>query len=480
MRHILGSRVLRHLPSGWFLGLGFWWAAWFSEQYKGSSWLSLGQHGPALTQGGFLLGSVPYALTFLLLIGFRRRLSPLHERRALLVGAAIVAGAGLALVSLGGARSIGPAASVIGASLSQMAAALLLLAWAELCGAIGARQACIGVSASIVVGTALHIAMVTLAPAASLAVIVFLACCPALSVVTLAMAWKGPRVRPLDAAVEQASFRMPAGIMFGMFAYGFAIGFMVNLTTLHANPGGGVGLAPTIWNGVTALLILAYVLAKRSFDVRFLYWPILLSLAVGFMLLPVAGYAHANDVAHAGIAFVTVFWMTTCADITYRVPAPGLAVAGWGAFANSGGLAVGGLACAVLLGMTTVNVWHLSVIALAVVLLQMLASAPLLGGATLTATLWGLIRQPTQPAQELPEGLVEGRCASAATAHGLTPREREILVLLAGGRTANEIGKTLVISEATVKTHIKRIYEKLDVHSQQQLIRTVVFSAATV
>jgi two-component system nitrate/nitrite response regulator NarL len=45
----------------------------------------------------------------------------------------------------------------------------------------------------------------------------------------------------------------------------------------------------------------------------------------------------------------------------------------------------------------------------------------------------------------------------------LTPREREILVLTAEGRSAREIGEQLFLSPTTVKTHLGNLYEKLGV-----------------
>lgn len=45
----------------------------------------------------------------------------------------------------------------------------------------------------------------------------------------------------------------------------------------------------------------------------------------------------------------------------------------------------------------------------------------------------------------------------------LSQREMEILRLVAGGSTNREIAQSLFISEATVKTHLLRIYEKLGV-----------------
>jgi len=52
----------------------------------------------------------------------------------------------------------------------------------------------------------------------------------------------------------------------------------------------------------------------------------------------------------------------------------------------------------------------------------------------------------------------------------LTPREHEILRLLADGRSAKVIASELVISRKTVETHIQRILVKLDTHSRAQAV----------
>ncbi len=52
----------------------------------------------------------------------------------------------------------------------------------------------------------------------------------------------------------------------------------------------------------------------------------------------------------------------------------------------------------------------------------------------------------------------------------LSAREREIMVCIANGLTNIEIGKQLFISEKTVRNHITKIFEKLDVSSRAQAI----------
>lgn len=59
---------------------------------------------------------------------------------------------------------------------------------------------------------------------------------------------------------------------------------------------------------------------------------------------------------------------------------------------------------------------------------------------------------------------------SGTILRALTDREREILALVARGLTNDEIGVELVISPATVKTHIARIMSKLNAHDRAQLV----------
>jgi len=50
--------------------------------------------------------------------------------------------------------------------------------------------------------------------------------------------------------------------------------------------------------------------------------------------------------------------------------------------------------------------------------------------------------------------------------HGLTPRELEVLRLIAGGSTTNEIAAELVLSSGTVERHITNIYGKIGARSR--------------
>ena len=62
----------------------------------------------------------------------------------------------------------------------------------------------------------------------------------------------------------------------------------------------------------------------------------------------------------------------------------------------------------------------------------------------------------------------ETAVAQPADPFGLTPRERQVLELLAQGATNRQIGANLYMAEKTASVHVSRILAKLDVHSRTQ------------
>jgi DNA-binding NarL/FixJ family response regulator len=64
-----------------------------------------------------------------------------------------------------------------------------------------------------------------------------------------------------------------------------------------------------------------------------------------------------------------------------------------------------------------------------------------------------------------------GSADSSAGDGELTPREAEVLRLIAAGQSNREIARTLFVSEATIKTHVNRIFAKTGSRDRSQALR---------
>jgi DNA-binding NarL/FixJ family response regulator len=77
---------------------------------------------------------------------------------------------------------------------------------------------------------------------------------------------------------------------------------------------------------------------------------------------------------------------------------------------------------------------------------------------------------------EVTRRLISEFAASAPTPHGderidaLTPREREVLMLMARGLSNADVGRELVLEPSTVKKHVANVLSKLDLSSRAQAV----------
>lgn len=78
-----------------------------------------------------------------------------------------------------------------------------------------------------------------------------------------------------------------------------------------------------------------------------------------------------------------------------------------------------------------------------------------------------------EPPSKKRSGRFRTQCETIANRYLLSRRETEVLFLLAKGYNAAYIQKKLCITQSTAKTHIYHIYQKLDIHTQQELLAMV-------
>ncbi|MDR3136138.1 MAG: helix-turn-helix transcriptional regulator [Coriobacteriales bacterium] len=70
-------------------------------------------------------------------------------------------------------------------------------------------------------------------------------------------------------------------------------------------------------------------------------------------------------------------------------------------------------------------------------------------------------------------GAVMQSCSHIAGLYGLSPREEAVMRLLVKGRSIARIQTELFISKGTVNTHLRHIYQKLNIHTKQELLDLV-------
>ena len=204
-----------------------------------------------------------------------------------------------------------------------------------------------------------------------------------------------------------------------------------------------------------------------------------LLVAAGFLAVPLEGLGlgTANALLYAGrLAFSVLSW-TALAALCARNTAGAVMALACGELANGIGVFMGfelGHLCNALL---VAHPETAAVVTSAVVLALFAYALTGLRGFSFAETIRGIepagplpLPQPTAPSHEQS---LNAACDRLSAERGLTEREREVLGILARGHNGYHIRDELTLSYNTVKTHVKRIYRKLDVHSQQELIDLV-------
>jgi DNA-binding NarL/FixJ family response regulator len=92
----------------------------------------------------------------------------------------------------------------------------------------------------------------------------------------------------------------------------------------------------------------------------------------------------------------------------------------------------------------------------------------------LVGAIHGALRGETVLSPTIAAKLVNRLRTPNDAASQLTPRELDVLRALAAGGTNAEIGRTLFISEATVKTHLLRVFTKLGVDDRTAAVTTAI------
>ena len=241
-------------------------------------------------------------------------------------------------------------------------------------------------------------------------------------------------------------------------------GFMSPITERWTNVRDLLNIAGIV-AGVVALYLSTNVL---RLDFNHLTYQVALPLmAAGFLFLPFHEPASVIGTAvhQCGYQYFYIVLWSTWPIIAEEGDMPVGLPAAWSMLAIQFGQFVGSTASAASMPLFSSDLSR-AVLSSWAVFAMLLVALFVFGDKTAT-TGWGYAK----PGDEGREGVDPAAAASRlANQAGLSPREAEVFALLAHGRTRSYIGNELSIGEETVKSHVKGIYRKMGLHSQQDAI----------
>ena len=198
-------------------------------------------------------------------------------------------------------------------------------------------------------------------------------------------------------------------------------------------------------------------------------------MAASYVLLAASGNSVivGSAVNSLGCHYMSLLMWTLC---VYLIKNSGLSanwVFTWTTGSYIFGQALGAVVCNVALIASGMQPDSLFVLSIGMVFIILLSALFMMSNNNLNAG-WGMVRPGEDNAKV--DGM-ELACRLVGGEYHLTPREGDVLVLLARGRNRNAISKQLVLSKNTVKTDVRSIYQKMGIHSQQELINYIEHEA---
>lgn len=505
-----------------YAGLSFYWA-WVFLSFNSLD--IVGGGGRVLSLVHVASSASAMVMFAVCAMGFQRIVAwPVACRSRVLAGCGAVAAVGTFLYS-SPLCSSNPALMAVGAVATGFACSPIVLAWGAAYRGLDARRAVLFTSMTFFGAAVLYAGVMLLGPMVASAGVSLLPLAAAATVIASLRSAEPARRSGVDAAhaadgreemgklVRTAlSWRVLAGLMAALFAYG---GLRVYFGDLAPDVFSDPWLmAGTIAAAAFVFFLYGTFVSRTSLNLGVLYRIALSVWALAFVLIALVGHGNASTVffmaSLSSVLFEILTWalLVEIVRTTHFSPVLVFAV---GRLAVHVGIVAGELAAFLLVGDVTVFA------VMAVFVLMVSASFTFADRDTTfefesptPAELAYLTAGEEKPAAGASgvgadaAGVVDARAANEdgasrsysesgdstvgigliplsagvaasidalAVAYQLSPREKEVFALWVTGHGSRYVQEKLVISPATVKTHVRHIYEKFDVHSRAELMR---------
>ena len=452
------------------------WCVFWSSLFYAEGTL-LGSSAPVGAATGFaaialeplwvtsLLANV-VTIAFLLLLSYAR--NPLSDVRCLPVLAAAFTALGTLAISHPSLALTGGGAWAVylaGSLLTGVGSGIVVVLWAELLASLGSQRT-VNYSVVSLLLAAVAYLVISLLPidAAQLTVallpLVSMGCFVHFkrSVPRPPRAMRNVRVR------EKPPVRMMVIAVFFGVSFGAMKGLIAPVDSEWIGVRDQLNIIAIAGGALTAFVTMSVY--KMDFD-HLTYQIALPLMAAGFLFLPLhePWNVIGTAVHQFGYQYFYIVLWALWPVLAARGRVPTGWVVGWGMLSIQLGQFVGSIAASSALVFINDDL-GLAMLSAGIVFVVLLIALFAMGSGS-ASTGWGFVK-PMEEADAASD--FEKAGTRLARRCHLSPREIEVFFLLAKGRNRAYIHEELVIGDETVKSHIKSIYRKTDVHSQQELI----------
>lgn len=448
------------------LGLGAWSFCFFGFAFA-RAWLEIITYRTTFLFSydawvGEDLFTVAMVLTFIPFALFARKLAPLHSRRympTICTFAMIVSG--IAFMAAIGFPSASLPLSVIAIIGGGIGSALSILLWAELHSCFEPLRVVLYIAGAFLLGSFIAWVLLDLDLIRLTIVLVLL---PVLSQVTLRAAFHlVPKAELPKKTWGKMHFPWRLLIVLGI--YQFVYGAKSEASIPSSEP----FLLGTIVASI-AVLAIALLLAKR-FDFTLLYRTPFVLMVCG-LVMTFLSFAGTNLAAGFFIAtgYSLMFLVLTIllCDISHTYGVSVLVLCGIQEVTLIA-IPAGHMMSRTFTGDHALVAADPTIITAVLTILVVIATVALFSEKGGLRT-WGVaFFGAGEIAEEDARAKLLVRCAEISASFGLSSRETEVLELIALGKNSAIIERELCIANGTLKSHTRRIYQKLGVHSRDEL-----------
>ncbi len=423
------------------------------------------------------LGVAIVVTLIITVIAKKASLSKIFKRPFVLV-VSFLGALGTGLGSFAAEQGMIPLAAVC-FGVAGVGLAVQVVLWGCLYSIDSLHRGGVWVAGSIAVGIVIQFLVIGFVPTARVIVISLLPLVSAalfmvFPAVTAQNSSKGGSEPPVPAnLLGKTAFGLPWRLVLGLVVYSVVFGLMQALYTAPTVEAATFASNLRLASRLAVAWIIFMGMVFFAWRPHIIYRVGLLLMVAGFLLLPFLLLSHGYLVGVATNAGYTCFelmvWVVLF-EIVTRVHTPAIEVVGSARLFMMIGCLAGAVSAYVITSTIHLDSMQTMALSSTIVYALMITTVLILDEKSISG-IWHLIEGIQQPRDDV--GGLSQRCDIFAGRYGFTPREREVLPLLANGRSAPYIARELNVIESTVNFHIRNIYNKCDVHSKQELLDVI-------